>query len=183
MEPQRNTNYKVLFLTVLLCAGALFVYKNKHKGSEDEYIQPIPQKIEETQKKEAPKEDRVQIVSIKPAEIGGGVQENKTSTTETNPEEKLAMLLVEGTPYTISAGEEVILEEEMMRLKERNSRFTFTQKEYPGLGQFVESIGGKKSAGGEYWIFYVNGKESSTGVSTTIIHEGDVIEWKYKKSY
>jgi len=61
--------------------------------------------------------------------------------------------------------------------------FTFTGKEYPSLGFFVTSIGGKKADDGYYWILYVNGKSSDLGASSATIHAGDTVEWRYEKGY
>ena len=61
--------------------------------------------------------------------------------------------------------------------------FSFTGREYPSLGFFVDSIGGKKNADGYYWILYVNGTSSELGASSVVPHSGDAIEWRYEKGY
>ena len=70
-----------------------------------------------------------------------------------------------------------------MRALASADTFTFTGREYPGLGFFVDSINEKKSGGGNYWVFYVNGVSASMGVSATLLQAGDIIEWKYEKGY
>lgn len=70
-----------------------------------------------------------------------------------------------------------------MRALSSTTNFIFTGREYIGMGFFVESINGKVSADSHYWILYKNGTRSSTGVSQTTLHAGDVAEWKYEKSY
>ncbi len=57
---------------------------------------------------------------------------------------------------------------------------TFTGKEFPSLGFFVESINDVKNAGGKYWILYRNGAQSKVGASSATISPGDVIEWRYE---
>ena len=64
-----------------------------------------------------------------------------------------------------------------------STSLTFTGRNYPSLGFFVESIDGKQAGNGSAWIFYVNGKESQTGISSTMLHPGDTVEWRYEKSY
>jgi hypothetical protein len=64
-----------------------------------------------------------------------------------------------------------------------SSSFTFTGRDYPSLGFFVESIGGKQNAGGAYWILYLNGTSSSLGASSALVDPGDRLEWRYEKSY
>lgn len=63
------------------------------------------------------------------------------------------------------------------------SDFSFSGRDFPGLGFFVEEINGKKNANGSYWFLYVNGTSSETGVSQTRVREGDSIEWRYEKSH
>jgi hypothetical protein len=62
-------------------------------------------------------------------------------------------------------------------------RFTYTGHDYPGLGFFVDSINGKANANGLYWFLYVNGESSDTGASQTLLHPGDVVEWRYERSH
>lgn len=70
-----------------------------------------------------------------------------------------------------------------MRSLASAGEFTFTSSEYPGLGEFVDSINGQKGVGGMYWILYVNDTTSASGVSATTLKTGDVIEWKYEKGF
>ncbi|MDO8482104.1 MAG: DUF4430 domain-containing protein [bacterium] len=70
-----------------------------------------------------------------------------------------------------------------MRILTSTTNFTFTGKEYPSLGFFVDSINSKKNANGLYWILYINGKSSDVGASQATINSGDKIEWMYEKSY
>lgn len=88
------------------------------------------------------------------------------------------------TPQTISihvTPNETVLA--VMSTLASTSDFTFTGHDYPGLGFFVDSINGTKNAGGKYWMLYVNGTSSATGVSATILRTGDTVEWKYEKNF
>lgn len=60
----------------------------------------------------------------------------------------------------------------------KNSDFSFTYKEYSGMGVFINEINGIKGKSGAYWIYYINGKEASVGVSNYILKDGDSILWK-----
>jgi len=51
-------------------------------------------------------------------------------------------------------------------------------KDYPDLGFFVTDIGSLHSGGGKNLIYYINGKESSVGVSSYVPQNGDIIDWK-----
>lgn len=63
------------------------------------------------------------------------------------------------------------------------SGFVYEYRNYAGLGAFVTTINGRASTGDMVWILYVRGEKSSTGISSTRIRSGDVIEWKLEKSY
>jgi len=61
---------------------------------------------------------------------------------------------------------------------QRTGTLVFSGKQYPGLGFFVTDIGPLHSGNGKNLIYYVNGKEADVGVSTYILKNGDIIEWK-----
>jgi|GEM_PF-2986286 len=73
---------------------------------------------------------------------------------------------------------------EVMRAYQTAQRgtFSFSGKEYVGLGFFVETINGRAAGGGKYWILYVNGKSSNLGVSQALVSPGDRIEWRYESN-
>ncbi len=71
------------------------------------------------------------------------------------------------------------LMEEIQNNKKNN--FSFQSKEYPGMGQFIESINGVKNNRDQNWIYYVNGKKAEIGVSNYKVNNGDIISWKYEK--
>lgn len=91
-----------------------------------------------------------------------------------------ATFKVGGTAYstTVRPNETVI---EAMRALASLGTFTFTGRDYPGLGFFVDSINGEKDGNGTYWMLYINGVSAATGASSAIVHAGDVVEWKYEK--
>ena len=82
--------------------------------------------------------------------------------------------------FTVEKGETVL---DAMRALEASSSFTFTGREYPGLGFFVVSIDGRANGGGKYWILYANGVLSAVGVSEAPVRAGDAFEWRYEKGY
>ena len=90
-------------------------------------------------------------------------------------------LIADEKTYTLQVEKETTVLEAMHAAG--SSGFVFSGKEYPMLGFFVESINGKTAPQGYYWIFYVNGAQSNTGISTTIIRGGDTIEWRLEESY
>ena len=55
-----------------------------------------------------------------------------------------------------------------------------TYENFGEAGKFVTSINGLAADEGHYWAFYVNGEYSQTGVSQTILSEGDIITFTYE---
>ncbi len=72
---------------------------------------------------------------------------------------------------------------ELMEKMQREGKISFTKKNYAGMGQFIETINGIKGGGGKSWIYYVNNKKASVGVSNYKIKEGDVVSWKLEKIF
>lgn len=83
-------------------------------------------------------------------------------------------------PITVSPGETVV---GAMHALASTSDFTFTSRDYPGLGEFVDSINGVQNAGGKYWMLYVNGISATSGASLVTLATDDKVEWKYEKGY
>lgn len=71
---------------------------------------------------------------------------------------------------------------EAMKKAQDTTTFRFSGKEFSGMGFFVEEIDGVKNdyRGGRYWIYYVNDKKASVGISNYILNAGDTISWKYE---
>jgi len=61
---------------------------------------------------------------------------------------------------------------------DKESNFSFSGEDHPGLGFFIKEIDGVKGKAGSYWIYYVNGEEASVGVSNYILKDGDIVSWK-----
>ncbi len=66
---------------------------------------------------------------------------------------------------------------------QNNGKITFKDKTYSGMGKLIESINGVKNGGEKNWIYYVNGKKATIGVSNYQINNGDIVSWHYEKSY
>ena len=64
-----------------------------------------------------------------------------------------------------------------MRALAAESELSFSGRDFPGLGFFVEEINGKRNENGYYWILRINGELSGKGVSQARVETGDIIEW------
>lgn len=59
------------------------------------------------------------------------------------------------------------------------SGHTIETKTFPGAGEYVTSIDGKKEdTGKSFWSLYVNGTQSQVGAGDYKPKDGDKIEWK-----
>ena len=72
---------------------------------------------------------------------------------------------------------------ELMKEMQAKGEIAFTEKNYAGLGKFIDSINGLGGNGTQTWIYYVNGKKAGVGVSNYQLKPGDVVSWKYESQY
>lgn len=101
---------------------------------------------------------------------------------ETGPAEKIGVSLAAGDKvYQISILKGSNVYDAMISLAASSTaHFSFSAKEYPGIGYFIEEINGVKNAGGKYWTLYVNGKYAPVGASDYKLLEGNRAEWKFE---
>lgn len=90
------------------------------------------------------------------------------------------VLEINGEQYSGQIESEVSVYDFMSKLR-REGKINFKDKTYIGMGKFIEEINGIRGNGEKYWIYYVNGKKASIGVSNYKINSGDVVSWKYEK--
>jgi hypothetical protein len=174
------SRYKILIpLVVLIAAGAL-AFSVSHRSLHAP-PQAAPDLAQGTTTVLVPPAATSSNPTPKHTPVVPTVESAQKESTTTKLATTVASLVVQGTHYPLTAPAGTTLQSAMDRLAAEDSSFVFTTEEYPSLGKFVTSINGKTSADGNYWFLYINGKESETGISTTIIHQGDTIEWKYEK--
>ncbi|MBU0612358.1 DUF4430 domain-containing protein [Patescibacteria group bacterium] len=92
----------------------------------------------------------------------------------------IATLFVNEIKYEGKIQNETSVYEFMSQLRE-DGKINFKEKEYPGMGKFIEEINGLKNNGERNWIYYVNDKKAEVGVSNYKINKGDIVSWKYEK--
>jgi len=98
-----------------------------------------------------------------------------------NPEDIQASLVILDKKYNTNIKKDSSVFNVMKKIKSESkpdNPFDFKYTEYSGLGSFINEINGTKGSSGKYWIYYVNNKEASVGVSNYIIKSGDIISWK-----
>ena len=92
------------------------------------------------------------------------------------------VLEIGGQKYENEIEEETNVYDFMSKLRQEG-KISFTEKNYIGMGKFIETINGIKGDGDQNWIYYVNGKKALVGVSNYKIKSGDIVSWKYEKNY
>ena len=99
-----------------------------------------------------------------------------------NPLEKTseaAILEINGIKYNSKITGPLSVYDFMTQLQDEG-KITFEEKNYPGMGKFIEGINGIKNGRKKNWIYYVNGKKAGIGVSNYQINKGDIVSWKYE---
>ena len=91
------------------------------------------------------------------------------------------ILEINGTKYQSQIEGEISIADFMEKLK-NEGKISFVEKNYIGMGKFIESINEIKN-GEQNWIYYVNGQKANIGISNYKINQGDIVSWKYEKIY
>ncbi|OGG79496.1 hypothetical protein A3A39_04845 [Candidatus Kaiserbacteria bacterium RIFCSPLOWO2_01_FULL_54_13] len=71
----------------------------------------------------------------------------------------------------------------VMNALKSEDKLSFSGRDFPSLGFFVEEINGLRSTDGYYWILIINGEKSKLGASSARVQPGDVVEWRYEEGY
>ncbi len=112
-------------------------------------------------------------------------KENKkinTNSEENFKTKQIAFLEINDDKYESEIVENTSVYEFMDKLR-KQGKINFIEKNYIGIGKFIEGINGIKSKKNKYWIYYVNEQKANIGVSDYKINPGDVVSWKYEESY
>ena len=183
--------YKILGPVVVFGAAALLCVIVGYKTlQQPQSIAPVPIVSTTTSTSNAPNNSATSSLKTSPVVVEPVAPSTEapivSTTSETAPAVSIpanylhATMSVAGVSYDLAFPPDSTLEAAMNLLESQNTSFSFTEQEYPGLGEFVDSINGKENAGGNYWFLYVNTAQSPTGITDTTLHSGDVIEWKYE---
>lgn len=80
--------------------------------------------------------------------------------------------------FTYEKNYESSVYEYMLDLR-KNKKIEFIEKNYIGMGKFIEEINGVKN-GNKSWIYYINEKKAEIGISQYKLKNGDKLMWKYE---
>jgi hypothetical protein len=92
---------------------------------------------------------------------------------------KTAVMIITGEEFAVQATGNATVYDTMNSLMSEG-KITFEGKNYLGLGFFVTQINSLQSGDGKNLMYYINGTEAPVGVSSYVVQEGDIIEWKLK---
>ncbi|MFA5095073.1 MAG: DUF4430 domain-containing protein [Candidatus Paceibacterota bacterium] len=92
-----------------------------------------------------------------------------------------AFLQINGEKLETSITEKENVYDFMIQLQ-KEKKISFKDKVYSGMGKFIEEINGVKNNGDKNWIYYVNDKKATIGVSNYQMIPGDIVIWKYEDS-
>ncbi len=73
----------------------------------------------------------------------------------------------------------------LLTLAQNKGDLTYVGKEYSGLGMLITAINGKTNnmdKSNLYWIYSVNGKKATRGVSQYVLSFGDMVSWSYEQN-
>ena len=105
--------------------------------------------------------------------------EDKKNTEKVDKNTESIKIEVGEKSYVVMVAPGSTVYDAMKKLSDdKSSGFVFHSKEYSSLGNFVDSINGVPGTPGSYWLYYLNGKKASIGVSKNKIKSGDVVTWK-----
>jgi hypothetical protein len=92
-----------------------------------------------------------------------------------------AVLKIEGQRSEMEVSPQSTVYDLMLQAQEETD-FTFSGREFAGIGFFVEEINKKRQSNKErkYWIYSINGKKAMVGVSQYIVEPYDIITWNYE---
>ncbi len=208
----QNTNSKILiFALLLLLAGAacnqITIPESPYESDKSEKIEitidsdleieQVPKVEEELPPDDTPPptivekkvEEKLEIEDGSTAPIDVVPQKQsrnyeskyKNNTDKEKRDVLITSFLVQDEEYNIEIPEGST-GYDLMQSASTQSNFTFSAKNFPGLGYFIEEINGQKNdhMKGIYWIYYINGEKAKVGISNYLLTNGDIIEWKYE---
>jgi hypothetical protein len=161
-----KTKEKKVLIGGLILLGIVVVFLFFNRKKEVEIVVPFEQNY--TEEKTEP------VIPIKNQKN----RELKTIQSENNIKVTLSVL---DKKYDIQVKERSTVFETMNDLEKQSSEdnpFSFKYTNNLSMGNFIIEINGVKGTPGKYWIYYVDDKLASIGVSKYVLKEGDIINWK-----
>jgi hypothetical protein len=106
--------------------------------------------------------------------------ENSSEATQEQVKDTTENISVEVDSHYVPVYTKGTVLDAMEAYRDASGTFTFSGKQYPGLGMFIEEIQGRRAADGYYWILYINDDTADLGVSRAEVVPGDIVEWRFE---
>ena len=157
----RMKKYIALTLAIIVLGGGSYL-------TQRWFFESSPSAAETPRTQETSEEPSVPIAQENPtAEI---LTETEVRTTASSQASTYAIpILSEGSVL------------DAMHAYAEISDFSFSGRNFSGLGLFVEEINGLKNGNGFYWTLFINNTLSEKGASFAGVIPGDFVEWRYQK--
>lgn len=114
-------------------------------------------------------------------------QETTQQTTKAAEEQQVEVRLVVNSPsgpftYDVNVPKNTSVETVMQKAKKKG--LTYETKKFGGMGTYIKTINGlsEDMRAQLFWIFSVNGKKGTVGISSYRIKAGDTISWSFENS-
>ncbi|MFA6324851.1 MAG: DUF4430 domain-containing protein [Candidatus Paceibacterota bacterium] len=157
-KKQKTKKLILIIFLLIICSILIYAYKQPNNDLKSKNLTTDPSSYQgEGQEENTYPLDKNKLIS-------------KTSGVTT--------LFINDTKYEIEIKEEISVYDLMTELQ-NEGEITFKDKNYSGMGKFIEEINNIKN-GEKYWIYYVNDKKAEIGVSNYKINNGDIVSWKYE---
>lgn len=163
----------VIGILLIICCVLIYVYTASPPPSNSSFTKdPIGKAYGvETQVSD----EMISPISVKKDSVVNKIEPEKETASLKNTE-NITIILGEET-INLSVPPNTLFYDALVQAKNQE-QITFDGKNYPGLGFFITDIGTLHAGSGKNLLYYINGKEAIVGVSSYMLKDGDIIEWK-----
>jgi 2-keto-4-pentenoate hydratase/2-oxohepta-3-ene-1,7-dioic acid hydratase in catechol pathway len=168
---KKNTYIKIFISSVIFLFLCVFSYQYFNKINNTDIALPIIPKVEAPSPESDVSGNKLNTKTYVPINIKEVVEISDTNKVDIR-------IIVDGKNYDAHVTEGQSVYQAMIALSSVDKEFVFTAKDYSGMGMFIDSINGVYGSAGKYWIYYINDKKASIGVSKNFLKSGDVIRWE-----
>lgn len=163
-----------IILALITAISGYVAFRNSSETQPQEQASSTLKELQVLVKNEATKVEKQKIVYTS--------VDNFVSTTTEAEITAHAILRIEDLIYSILI-EPGNTAYDLMAKAQTDGLIRFSARDYGGdMGQLIEEINGIRSSvrNKKYWIYYINGKKATVGISNYQLKPGDTISWQYE---
>jgi len=138
----------------------------------------------DTKKSEPQKQHPLPLPNTGAPIIKEEILTSNSTTTQQQEIFPINQLIIGENIYDIAYIDGTTVYDMMMQLH-NDAKLTIKTKNYgQSLGYFITEINGIRhtNESDNYWIYYINGKKATLGISSYTLLPHDIIEWKYEEN-